>query len=71
MSNSAMGGMGMSTVGSCDVTACSFNKAQQCTAGSIQVSFVDGMAHCATFQPAGGAMGVASDSATSTTTPKS
>jgi hypothetical protein len=68
MSNAAMGGMGQSTVSSCDVTNCTYNKAQQCTAGSIQVSFVSGMAHCATYSPEGGAMGMASDSTTSTST---
>jgi hypothetical protein len=66
MSNSPMAGMGQSVVGSCDVTTCTFNKAQQCTAGSIQVSFVEGMAHCATYTPEGGALGIASDSVTST-----
>lgn len=54
----AMGGTGQSVVSACDVTNCSYNQAHQCTAGSIQVAFVDGMAHCATYAPSGGAVGI-------------
>jgi len=52
--------MGQSVVSSCDVTNCTFNQARQCNAGSIQVAFVDGMAHCATYTPGSGAMGLGS-----------
>ncbi len=38
-----------SYVGECGVTICRFNKARRCYAGSIEVAFVDDMAHCATF----------------------
>ncbi len=54
------GAMGQSVVSSCDVTNCTFNQERQCNAGSIQVAFVDGMAHCATYTPTSGAMGVGS-----------
>lgn len=54
----AMGGTPQSVVGACDVTNCTYNQAHQCTAGSIQVAFVDGMAHCATYTPTGGAIGM-------------
>lgn len=54
----AMGGSGQSVVSACDVTNCNYNQARQCTAGSIQVAFVDGTAHCATYTPSGGAVGI-------------
>lgn len=50
-----------SVVASCDVTMCTFNQQHQCRAGSIQVAFVEGMAHCATYTPREGAMGIGSD----------
>jgi hypothetical protein len=40
-----------SYVGECGVTVCRFNKSRTCYAGSIEVALVDGMAHCATFDP--------------------
>jgi hypothetical protein len=58
-----------SVVSACDVTDCTFNRAQQCHAGSIQVALVDGMAHCATYSPREGAMGTSS-SATPAATPR-
>jgi hypothetical protein len=65
-----MEGTSNSVVSSCDVTNCSFNKARSCTAGSIQVAFVDGMAHCATYAPADSATGMTSDSIADTTAAK-
>jgi hypothetical protein len=59
-SGMTMGGSGQSTVSSCDVTNCTYNQARQCTAGSIMVAFVDGMAHCATYTPEGGAAAMGS-----------
>ena len=38
-------------IGECGVTICRFNKARRCYAGSIEVALVNGMAHCATFDP--------------------
>ena len=55
-------GSSPSMVASCDVTMCMFNQQHQCHAGSIQVAFVEGMAHCATYTPREGAMGVGSSS---------
>lgn len=52
--------MAQSVVASCDVTMCSFNQQHQCRAGSIQVAFVEGMAHCATYTPSEGAIGIGS-----------
>ena len=49
-----------SVVGSCSVTNCTYNDQHHCTAKSIQVAFVDGMAHCATYTPETGAMGMGS-----------
>ena len=40
-----------SYVGECSVTVCRFNKMRRCYAGSIEVALVNGMAHCATFDP--------------------
>lgn len=62
MSNAPMGNA-HSMVESCDVTTCTFNQANQCHAGAIRVAMVDGMAHCATYTPRGGAMGVGSSAA--------
>jgi hypothetical protein len=62
MSGGAMGS-GASTVESCDVTNCTYNRSNQCHAGAIKVSFVDGMAHCATYTPAGGAVGMGASEA--------
>ena len=42
---------GESIVADCDATNCLYNQAQLCTAGAINVSFVNGMANCATFTP--------------------
>lgn len=58
-----------SMVSACDVTDCTFNKEQQCHAGTIRVALVDGMAHCATYTPSTGAMGTSS--ATPATAPHS
>jgi prepilin-type processing-associated H-X9-DG protein len=74
MSSGAMGGMsgggtgstGQSMVSACDVTNCTYNRSNQCHAGAINVAFVDGMAHCATYTPTGSAMGVGSSTATGT-----
>jgi hypothetical protein len=66
-----MNGTSQSVVGACDVTNCTFNKARSCTAGSIQVAFVDGMAHCATYTPGDGATGVSSDSMADSTAARS
>jgi hypothetical protein len=60
MQNEAMSG-NTSIVGSCDVTMCTYNQQHQCKAGSIQVAFVEGMAHCATYMPREGALGIGSD----------
>jgi hypothetical protein len=49
-----------SVVGSCDVTNCTYNDQRRCTAGTIQIAFVDTMAHCATYTPQAGAMGMGS-----------
>jgi len=49
-----------SVVAACDVTMCSFNQQHQCHAGSIQVAFIEGMAHCATYTPREGAIGIGS-----------
>ncbi len=43
--------LGGSVVSSCDVTDCLYNQDHQCVAGAINVAFVDGMAHCATYSP--------------------
>ena len=40
-----------SYIGECDMTDCRFNKQHRCYAGSIQVANVNGMAHCATYDP--------------------
>lgn len=42
-----------SQVSSCDVTGCTFNVEKRCGASAIHVTFVDGMAHCATYEPGG------------------
>ena len=50
---------GESIVAGCDATNCTYNQAQQCTAGAIKVTFMSGMAQCATYAPradAGGTM---------------
>ncbi len=62
MSSGSMGS-GTSMVESCDVTNCTYNRSNQCHAGAIKVAFVDGMAHCATYTPAGGAIGMGSTEA--------
>lgn len=67
MMGNAGGAMSQSVVGSCDVENCTYNQARMCTAGSIQVTLVDGMAHCATYTPSGGAMGVGSTGVADTT----
>lgn len=63
-SNSGMNSGSMdasqSVVASCDVTMCTFNQQHQCHAGSVQIAFVEGMAHCATYTPREGAMGIGS-----------
>jgi hypothetical protein len=51
-----------STVEMCGVTMCSYNQAQRCTAGAITVDVVEGMAHCVTFTPREGAVGIGSTS---------
>jgi hypothetical protein len=56
----AQGDTPQSVVGSCDVTSCTYNQQHHCHAGSIQVALVDGMAHCATYTPKEGAMGMGS-----------
>ncbi len=38
-------------VGECGVTLCRFNVSRQCRAGSVSIAFVNGMAHCATYDP--------------------
>jgi hypothetical protein len=52
-----------SVVGSCDVTNCTYNDQRHCTASTIQVAFVDNMAHCATYTPQAGAIGMGSTEA--------
>lgn len=52
--------MNASTVETCDVTICAYNQDHNCQAGSISVSMVDGMAHCATFTHRDEATGIGS-----------
>jgi hypothetical protein len=63
MSGERMDGSSHSVVSACDVTDCTHNKEHQCHAGSIQVAFVDGMAHCATYHPSDSAIGSGSERA--------
>ncbi|GAB4208810.1 MAG: hypothetical protein OHK0022_38880 [Roseiflexaceae bacterium] len=60
-----------STVERCGVTMCVYNQAHQCTAGSITVALVDGMAHCATFTERDQASGIGSTEAHEHTTARS
>lgn len=36
-------------VSQCDVTSCTYNKGQQCTAGAVYVTFVDALPKCYTY----------------------
>lgn len=49
LSKAGAGGENKSIVAACNVTNCVYNRSAECTAGAINVSFVNGMAHCATY----------------------
>lgn len=46
---------GESIVGVCDAAQCLYNQARHCTAGTINVTFMDRRAQCGTFTPRAGA----------------
>lgn len=51
-----------STVERCGVTMCTYNQNHHCTAGSVTIDMVEGMAHCVTFTARDGATGIGSTS---------